>query len=129
MGIENIEVLKSERPMKRIFVFANDETRASLYGLKPNHRIGSNESVHIFYKKFRYAEGLRLEEGDWVQVIQELKEKDAEWCVDALVRGALQQGFFLEVLDINTFAVVDSVKRANAVIEHREFVRKHSEIR
>lgn len=92
--------------MKRIFVFANDETRASLYGLKPS-QIATKDSLEIFYWKFRGAEGLRLEEGDWVQVIQELKEKDAEWCVDALVKGALQQGFFLKVMDINTFAVVD----------------------
>ena len=90
--------------MKTIYVFANDETRARLYGLK-NNQIHDGNAVQIFYKKFRGAEGLRLQDGDWVQVIQELGEKDAEWCVDALVKGALRQGCFLKVLDINTFAV------------------------
>lgn len=106
MGIENIEVLKSERPMKRIFVFANDETRASLYGLKIN-QVPTKLSPQIFHFRFNRAEGLILERGDWVQIIQEFGEQDAERCVDRLVNNALQQGYILKVMDINTFEVCE----------------------
>lgn len=106
MGIENLDVLKPERPIKRIFVFANDETRASLRGLKVN-QIRTRWSVQIFYWRFNRAEGLILQRGDWVQIIQEFGEQDAERCVDRLVNNALQQCYILKVLDINTFEVCE----------------------
>lgn len=90
----------------RVFVFANDESRASIHGLK-GHQIHTQDPIQIFYWKFSMSEGLILEEGDWIQVIQQFGESEAGRCVSTLVKSALANGFFLKVMDINVFEVVD----------------------
>lgn len=91
--------------VKRILVFAEDEARAHLYGVK-KYQIHENNQVEIFYWPFVRAEGLILREGDWIQIIQQFGEGGAERCVDLLVRGALQQHFILRVMDLNVFEVM-----------------------
>lgn len=91
----------------RLYVFANTEVEASLAGLTPSQALrGGLAFTEIRYLKFQGAEGLRFEEGDWIQVHQPLGEQMAEWLVDALVKGCLQQSFFLRVLDLHAFEVV-----------------------
>lgn len=90
--------------VKRILVFAEDEARAHLYGLK-KYQIHENNEVEIFYWSFGREEGLILREGDWVQIIQQFGEVDAARCVNLLVRGALQQHFILRVMELNVFEV------------------------
>jgi len=91
----------------RLFVFANTEVEASLAGLTPSQALrGGFAFTSIRYLKFQGAEGLRFEEGDWLQVHQRLGEQMAEWCMDALVKGCTQQSFLLRVLDLHTFEVM-----------------------
>lgn len=91
----------------RLYVFANTEVEASLAGLTPSQALrGGLAFTEIHYLKFLGAEGLRFENGDWIQVHQRLGEQMAEWCMDALVKDCAQQSSFLRVLDLHTFEVM-----------------------